>query len=568
MTGKLTVNLGLRWEIPGVYTDRDNNLSTFNAALANPLLTGITNPVTGQPFLGAFELVASDQQPDRGLRKNPKNLIAPRLGFAYQVTPSTVIRGGGGEFIIPSTVRFQDGPTNNGINNRVNNMQASVDNNRTFIADLSNPFPNGVSNHPGRDASFQQALLGGGALQFNRDEDGYPGFAYQWNIAVQHQLGSGISVEATYTGLDGNHLPNSLNFNQIGLEHINRAASDSSVCSLTGNVIIPLGAPGYASNQRDTCYGAFLRQLTPNPLAGLVREGPLSTATVQRSLLLLQFPQYQSATRPGYFGKSRYHALQLRTDKRFSAGSLISANYTFSQNMTNAETVTTWLEAGAPAAGYQTNDLEKEWSLSSFDARHRFVLNYVVDLPFGPGRRYLAQSTGFVGGLVSGWSVNGVTTLQAGFPLGFTATPNLIGLGYNLRPNIVSGCDKQRDGSELERLNQWFNTACYTVPNAGFVAADPNSDPRLRWALGDAPRTDGDVRSHGVHNWNFAVSKRTHLAGRMSLTLRAEAFNLFNRVQFGQPSTAASTAATSIFGQVTTQANQPRLLQLAARLSF
>jgi hypothetical protein len=568
VNSRLTLNLGLRWEIPGVYTDRDDMLSTFNPDVLNPLLTGVTNPVTGQPFLGAFELVNSDEQPERGLRKNPKNLIVPRVGFAYQLTPNTVLRGGGGKFIIPSTVRFQDGPTNNGINNRVNNIQTSVDNNRTFFADMSNPFPTGVQNHPQRDPSFQQVLLGGGALQFERDLEGYPGSTWQWNVALQRQLGNGLSVEATYTGLDGNDLPNSLNFNQLGLDHISQAANDPTVCSLTGNQIIPFGAPGFASNQRDSCYGAYLRQLVPNPLAGLVREGPLSTANVQRALLLLQFPQYQSATRPGYYGRSRYHALQLRADKRFSAGSVVSANYTFSRNMTNAETVTTWLEAGAPAAGYQTNDLEQEWSLSSFDARHRLVLNYVVDLPFGPGRRYFGDTSGFVGALVGGWSINGVTTFQAGFPLGFTATPNLIGFGYNLRPNIDPSCDKKVSGSELDRLDQWFNTACFSVPNAGFNASDPTSDPRLRWALGDAPRTDPDLRSHGVHNWNLAVSKQTRLAGRVNLTLRAEAFNLFNRVQFGPPNTQASTAATANFGQVTTQVNQPRLIQLAVRLAF
>ena len=106
------------------------------------------------------------------------------------------------------------------------------------------------------------------------------------------------------------------------------------------------------------------------------------------------------------------------------------------------------------------------------------------------------------------------------------------------------------------------------MPNAGFNASDPSSDPRLRWALGNAPRTDPDLRSHGVHNWNLAVSKQTRLAGRVNLTLRAEAFNLFNRVQFGPPNTQASTAATANFGQVTTQVNQPRLIQLAARLTF
>jgi hypothetical protein len=248
----------------------------------------------------------------------------------------------------------------------------------------------------------------------------------------------------------------------------------------------------------------------------------------------------------------------------------VSANYTFSRNMTNAETVTGWLEtsAGQGAAGYQTNNLDQEWSLSSYDARHRFVVNYVVDLPFGQGKRFLSGTGGILGTLVNGWSVNGVTTLQAGFPLGFTATPNLIGYAYNLRPNVDPNCDKTVGGSEVDRLNQWFNTSCFSVPNAGFVAADPSSDPRLRWQLGNAERNDPDLRGHGVHNWNFGVAKTTRIRDRVNLTLRAEAFNLFNRVQFGMPNTIASTAANAPFGRVTTQANQPRLIQLAARFAF
>ena len=70
----------------------------------------------------------------------------------------------------------------------------------------------------------------------------------------------------------------------------------------------------------------------------------MSTPTVQRALLLVPFPQYTSANRPGYFGKSSYNALQLRADKRFGAGGLVSANYTFSRNYGNVETVTGWLE--------------------------------------------------------------------------------------------------------------------------------------------------------------------------------------------------------------------------------
>ena len=569
MNARLTVNLGMRLEKPGAFFETEDRLVTFNPDLANPLLAGKTNPETGKPYLGAYELVASSGQPERTLRKNPLQ-FAPRVGVAYRLGENTVLRAGGGTFYVPSTVRFPDGPTGNPVNIRTNNIATSVDNNRTFFTDMSNPFPTGVDNYPGRDPSFQQVLLGGTGNQYYRDEEGYPGRTQQFNAALQHQFANQLSVEVAYVGLRGSHLPATLNQNQLGLDLVNRAANDTTVCSLTGNVVIPQGQPGYTSSQRDTCYGAYLRQTVPNPFVGIVREGALSTPTVQRNLLLVNFPQYTSASEPGYFGESSYNALQLRADKRFGAGSVISANYTFSRNYGNVETVTGWLESGAgnPAAGYQTNDLENEFALSSFDVPHRFVFNYVLDLPFGAGRRFGGGATGISNTLISGWTLSGFTTLQAGYPLAFTATPNLIGSGYGLRPNVDPNCDKQVSGSAVDRLNRWFNTSCFSVPNAAFVAADASTDASVRWDLGNAERTDPDLRAHGVNNWNMAISKTTRIGDKMNLMLRLEAFNLFNRVQFGPPNTQASTAATSIFGQVTSQANQPRLMQLGLRLTF
>src|SRR5262249_34970472 len=147
---------------------------------------------------------------------------------------------------------------------------------------------------------------------------------------------------------------------------------------------------------------------------------------------------------------------------------------------------------------------------------------YVVDLPFGNGKRFLSGSQGLVNGLVGGWGVNGVTTFQMGFPLGFTATPNqLSGFNYGLRPNVAAGCDGVKTGPAQERLNQWFNTACYTVPAA--------------YTLGNEGRNDARVRGPGIANYNFAVFKRTRITERTSLEFRSEVFNLFNRVQFGQP---------------------------------
>jgi hypothetical protein len=101
------------------------------------------------------------------------------------------------------------------------------------------------------------------------------------------------------------------------------------------------------------------------------------------------------------------------------------------------------------------------------------------------------------------------------------------------------------------------------VPNAALA-----TNPQARWQLGNAPRVDPDLRGHHMHNWNFAVTKTTPLHGRVNLMLRAEAFNLFNRTQFGMPNRTVTTAAQSSLGRVTSQLNQPRLIQLAFKLTF
>ena len=120
---------------------------------------------------------------------------------------------------------------------------------------------------------------------------------------------------------------------------------------MTNNAIIPQGQPGFVAGQQDTCYGAYLRQTVPNPFVGLIREGALSTPTVQRQLLLTPTPQYGQSNRDGYLGSSRYHGLTFRAEKRFGAGGMVGGHYTYSKNMTNVETLTGWLEGGRVASG-------------------------------------------------------------------------------------------------------------------------------------------------------------------------------------------------------------------------
>ncbi|MFN7923022.1 MAG: carboxypeptidase regulatory-like domain-containing protein [Bryobacteraceae bacterium] len=521
---KLTVNLGLRWEIPGQFTERFDRQVTFNRDLANPELNGISVPGRSGPINGTFVLVNGPSHPERGLRPEHYKLFAPRASIAYRLSDRTVIRTGAGIYYIPANVIFFEGPYGNPVNFLAHNMVNSLDGQVTPADTLSNPFPSGFNPPPGRDPSFQRLLLGGTGRAITRDTPyGYTG---QWNFTVQHQLPGNLAVEAAYAALKGVHLAwGGRQNNQI--------------------------APEYMS------LGSQLTQQVPNPFASKVLLGPLTRSTVARGQLLLPFPHLVSAPDAGaYTGNSSYHSLQMKAEKRFGGGGTVLATYTFSKVISDTETITTWLDGvlGGVAGVQNWYDLRNEKALSSYDSRRRFTLAYVNDLPFGKGKMFLSGAGGFADKVISGWGVNGTVTLQDGFPLLFTAAPNVTGFNTGLRPNVVPGCDPKLDGAAQQRLTKWFNTSCFTVP-AGYT-------------FGNAGRTDPLLRGHGINNFNFALFKRTAITERFKLEFRAEAFNAFNRVQFGRPNQGATTAANNTFGVVSTQINDPRLIQFGLRLFY
>jgi hypothetical protein len=155
--------------------------------------------------------------------------------------------------------------------------------------------------------------------------------------------------------------------------------------------------------------------------------------------------------------------------------------------------------------------------------------------------------------LAGGWSVNGVTTLQTGFPVAIIALGNYTSTfgGGNTRPNVLAGCSRRRSGSAQSRLSGWFNTSCFTQP-----------DP---FSFGNESRADSAIRAAGVSNWDFAAAKTFRAGEHLNVEFRSEFFNLFNRVQFGSPAPQLGTAQ---FGQVSSQVNNPRLVQFALRTTF
>jgi len=511
---KLTVNYGVRWDIPGAWTERYNRASIWLPNAVSPLAQA-----TGLPLKGELGLVGTPQSPGgSGLTAQHWKLFAPRLGLAYRLTDKTVIRTGYGMFFLPSDLYFSSAPWSSPVNMITTPWVSTLNGGYTPAATLSNPFPNGVLQPPGRNSSYQSILYGTGVSSPLADQR-YP-YVQQWNFNVERQITDTLMVEAAYAGSRGVHL----------------IAGSGQVDQLP---------------DQDLALGKQLQQLVPNPFYGLISTGTLSQPTVQRGQLLLPYPQYTSVTITTPSDRdSIYHSLQMKMEKRFHQGGTLLVAYTWSKLISNTDTVTTWLDATGTFQDY--NNLRLERSLSGSDVPHHVVISYVYDLPIGKGHRLLGNVSGVADKLVSGWGINGVTTFQSGTPLGFNSNSNITGT-YNggSRPNVTVGCDESISGSATSRLNEWFNTACFTAAPA--------------FTLGSEGRFDPVLRTQGIDNWDFAVFKKTPLTERINLQFRAEFFNLFNRVQFAAPNLSQGNPS---FGIISSQANNPRLIQFALRTSF
>jgi hypothetical protein len=286
----------------------------------------------------------------------------------------------------------------------------------------------------------------------------------------------------------------------------------------------------------------------------------LAAPTTTEGQLLRPFPQYTSLELAGQGSfASIYHSLQVTAQKRFAGGGSLLVAYTNSKLISNTDTLTSWLETGVGAI-QDNNNLQGERSLSSQDVPQRLVISYVLDLPFGQGRRYLSGMGDTLNKFVGGWGIDGVATFQRGFPLVFSNgqanDATLFGTGS--RPNVLLGCQESASGGKVSRLTQWFNTACFVAPANFTFGSEPRADPRLR--------------SDGVNNFDFAIFKKVLFDPyeRFGVEFRMEVFNLFNRTQFAPPNTICCTTNNANFGVVTATApgTNPRLIQFALKFLF
>jgi hypothetical protein len=174
----------------------------------------------------------------------------------------------------------------------------------------------------------------------------------------------------------------------------------------------------------------------------------------------------------------------------------------------------------------------------------------VYNLPFGRGRHFGSNWNKAVDAFLGGWQMNGIATNQTGFPLSLT-TQNTSGSGSNvLRPNS-NGQDPNLSGPVSARLNGYFNVSTFSQP--------------APFTFGNLNRTLPNVRGPGTQNIDFSLFKNFHIVERLSLQVRAEAFNLLNQVVFGNPNQVLSSGQ---FGVISSQSNAPRTIQFGLKLLF
>jgi hypothetical protein len=541
---KLTVNLGLRYDIPIPVTEAHDEMSYVDPTLANPGAGGL-------PGAYVFEGSGTGRLGGNSPQSIFKKAFGPRVGLAYSVDPKTVIRAGYG--IYYSTQRiggFAEDDSQGFSGSYTYPTPASI---QTPAAVLSQ-----ITAYPGKLPPFidPTVMNGQNDALFLESKVDRPGTIQNWTLDVQRQLPFQTIVDVAYVGGHGDHLQAFLHDpNQGNPSNMSRGAClQVQVASQVGNA---------------ACAG---QSVVAAPYAGF--SGTVSQA-------LRPFPQYgtvtvDSATMDDPFGDYTYDALQAQVTKRTSAGLTVLASYTWSKNITNADseypTEAAW-EGNDNSGALNTYNLKAEKALSQFDIPQRAVLAWTYELPFGKGKQFANQG-GAVNVLAGGWKIAAVQKYQSGTPLAvsspgwtsgiFAGPEGATGASFG-RPSIVPGVNPNGVSSNSKFVygtSLRFNPAAFT--------------PAPNFTFGDAPKALGNVRELFNTSEDFNVAKAIPMfTERVHTDFRVEFFDVFNRHRFTGFDTSitcapspSQTCATSGEGEGTGLAYGPRNIQGDLRVTF
>ena len=519
LTSKLTVNLGMRYEVPiGWHVPGGNGYSMVDIKVPNPAAGGLP---------GA--LVFSGTGPGRTGQKRfyPTDYsnIGPRLGAAYQLGPKTVLRGGW-------SIYYQ-GLSSGGCGCRQGFAGSNdlVSDGRNAILNWDNgiPLAPGYRPPPIIDPSYVNFQ----SVQYQGSTAGQAGRIYNWSFNVQHEV-KNFLIDVAYQGNRGTRLNSTIDLNQLPTSVLSRGSL------LSARIDSPAAAAG-----------GFRAPFANFPGAQSVAQS------------LRPFPQYLSVNSlfAGY-GRSWYDALQTKVERRFGTYQLM-VNYTWSKSLGNGHFRQVFSQAGGQGSPQDYNNLPDAKSFMPFDIPHVLNILSTFDMPFGKGRKYLSSTNKITNALVSGWTVSSAQVYRKGTLLQLVTPGNPLGNGVLFAPLTKANRSAVPIRTGVERTSLDPNNPTSRFFNTAAFSAAP------QFTLGTAAFYHNDFRQPSVFTENLSIVKRTTLfetdKNPVVLTYRTDGFNIFNRTSFGGVN---GTVGNANFGRPTGPQNGARLITMGLRLEF
>lgn len=504
ISSRLTINAGLRYDLPISRQEANFQNSNFDPKALNPAAGNLPGALI---FAGS----GTGRTGRDRLLDHRKNAWGPRFGFAYQVSPKTVIRAGGG--ILYDSNR-EDGNADGGIQGfggSFNAVGSFLSNGVSFLLkDGYNTFGSLVTN--GKPPIVNPSIQNFGNPSYF--SDGKVGQFYDYNFTIEHSISPKTLMRASYHANLGNQLQSNQNYNQLDPKYIGIYGSllTSPLRSVLSNPIVINS--GYKL-----------------PYAGY----PLNLSLGQS---LAPFPQYNlnfTGTTDG--GHSTWHALETSFQHNYSNGLYSLVSYTWSKFISNNT-----------SANVYAQNTEK--AISTSDRTHVFSAATIYDLPFGKGKSFGANWHPVVNAVLGNWRASAVQHYQSGAPLQIVSNQDLYGTGPSsvARPNYVPGQPLLNPNfNSKDPTSRYLNPAAFTQPANGVLGNVPSVIPSLRQPiqLGEdvALSKDFPIGSNEAKTFEFRASAfnvaNRHLLGGLTdnnhNNITNGAFGLFSNPQTNQP---------------------------------
>jgi hypothetical protein len=516
VNSKLTLNLGLRYDYSPATTVRHNEQNyAFNTTTTNPVNSQINHSLlpNGEPILGGFTFAGVNGNPQRAIKTGALG-FQPRVGFAYAFDSKTVLRGGFEEMLTGPLLTYssliQDGLVGFSADTA---YISSLNNGQTPnpVANLGNPFPNGVTPISGASLGLLTALgQGGNFYNPNFKSQSYWGFS----VGVQRQLSSHDVLEVSYVGSKTYNLAQQninwnfgTNINQISPAWQKQCdqgfGGDPTICN---NDLVP--SPFYNIN-------AF------SAASAFSNAAP----TISRGQLLRPLPAFGDIYEIVNDGRSWYNSLQTTLKHKWKNSLTLLGGWTWQKTM----------DAGAWAD--QRYGL-RERIIDPLDMTHKVSISGVYNLPVGRGHAFFGNSNRAIDGVIGGWELGSTYTFLTGMPI------TIQGVDMSSYAKVPL----QKESSIYTRgfspcTNQWVqaNNGSWSLqPVTGYVYS--GSCTQFNFTLqpqyGITPNLEyTGIRARPTDLFDVNLSKFFDITERFKLQLRVNAFNVLNHPQFGTVST-------------------------------